>query len=151
MLKKSLLLIGIAIAIGVWTRRIAAPSKAHADDGCSAASLSGPYGYLNSGFFYSPNFSVFGSVGRFVADGNGGLSGADTLNVDGSVNRGRKYTGTYTINSDCTGSMIFQVSATGTNNFDIVLTDNGKEVKLVETDQNTMITGTAHQQLPAKQ
>ena len=152
MIKKSLLLIAIAIALGSWTRRITAPPQARADEGCTNASLSGAYGYTNKGFFYSSNgLGIFASSGRFVADGNGNLTGADTLSIDGSVTRGRKYTGTYNINSDCTGTMIFQVGTAGANNFDIVWNDNGREIKFVETDPNTMITGTAHQQLPPKQ
>ena len=151
MTKRSLVVIGIAIALGSWARKMTAPPKAHADDGCTNASFSGAYGYVNSGFFYTPSLGIFGASGRFVSDGNGNLTGSDTLNIDGGLNRGRKYTGTYSINADCTGSMVFQISATGTNNFDIVLTDNGREVKLIETDPNTIITGTAHQQLPPKQ
>ena|SRR5882724_5263069 len=148
-MKRVLLLIG-TVAIVIWARRIAAPPKIHADDGCTNASLNGAYGYSQSGFFYSQNgLGLFGATGRFAADGNGALTGADTLSVDGSVVRGRKYTGTYSIASDCSGSIVLQTSA-GTTNFDVVLNNNGQEVNLVETDANTIITGTAHQQIAAK-
>ena len=147
-MKRVLLLIG-TMAIVIWARRIAAPLKIHADDGCTNASLNGAYGYSQSGFFYSQNgLGVFGGTGRFVADGNGALTGADTLSIDGSAVR-RKYTGTYSIASDCTGSIVLQTSA-GTTNFDVVLNNNGQEANLVETDTNTIITGTAHQQIAAK-
>jgi hypothetical protein len=146
-MKRVLLLIGV-VAMVIWARRIAAPPKIHADEGCTNASLNGAYGYSQSGFFYGPNLGIFGGMGRFVADGNGALTGADTLSIDGSAVR-RKYTGTYSIASDCTGSIVFQIGS-GTTNFDVVLNNNGQEVNLVETDSNTIITGTAHQQIAAK-
>src|SRR5207249_7697148 len=106
--------------------------------------------YTNSGFFYAPSLGIFGSAGRFVADGNGGLTGSDSLSIDGGITRGRKYTGTYTVNADCTGSMIFQANSAGGNNFDIVLTDNGRQVKLVEPVLARIMAGAAQQRLRPK-
>jgi hypothetical protein len=80
-------------------------------------------------------------VGHMRIDGNGGLSGQDTLDVNGTISS-HTYTGTYTVNPSCTGSA--QVKEGGkTYNFMMVLVNGGSEGLLLETDANTIVSGTA--------
>ena len=124
----------------------------YAQSGCDATSLNGAYGYMLSGFAYDVqgNFYTLASVGRMTPDGNGGLTGAETFSLDGDI-RTRNYTGTYTVNSDCTGSMVLQVSQSGSttttqNNANFVTVNNSKEVKFIQTDRNFIFNGTLTKQ-----
>jgi len=139
------------VAILVFAVEIGGRFGVKAQQGCSAQSLFGPYAYSFRGVYIGDafgDFFDFAATGRFLADGNGGLSGADTVSNDEVITRGRQYTGTYTINSDCTGSVIFKDSAGRTiANMDLVIAGTGNEVDLIESDQGTNIVGTAKQQI----
>jgi hypothetical protein len=116
------------------------PAAVKAQTGCSVATLSGGYGYAWHGFFLShPGAPVagwvpFASSGIRTYDGNGSLSGSQTSNLAGSVFP-EAYTGTYTVNSDCTGSatMNFPRGEIVTENFTIV--DGAKEIERIATVQ----------------
>ncbi len=115
---------------------------------CDATSFTGAYGYSLSGYVYDNqgNSYYLGAAGRMVADGSGNISGGDTFSFDGSVGK-RTYTGTYTINSDCTGALVFTTSGNNTTHADLVLVNNGKEVNLVQTDSGYILTGILKQQV----
>ncbi len=127
------------------------PRPVKAQSGCDATSLSGAFGYALTGAVYdqSGNLYYLAANGRLSADGNGALTGADTLSLDGSIVK-RKYTGTYTLNSDCTGSAQLQISD-GTSlgkgaNLDLVVADSGKQVNLIQTDGSFVFSGTGRKQ-----
>ncbi|HYA64433.1 MAG TPA: hypothetical protein VED66_14615 [Candidatus Sulfotelmatobacter sp.] len=85
-------------------------------------------------------------VGRITLNGSGGLSGIETINVNGTISKGVAVTGTYTANTDCTGTA--QITPTGfqTMNFNSVVVKGGTEQLLIETDINTTVSGTMQQQ-----
>jgi hypothetical protein len=119
---------------------------ARAQNACSAASLQGSYGLAVDGFFYDVNGfqGVYDSAGVAVADGAGNITGTDTVNIDGTPTRGRKFTGTYTVNADCSGTMILKDSSGNPiTNMDMVVTNGGKDVVLVDYDPNLILHGTA--------
>ena len=117
-------------------------TAARAEATCDLTSLSGAYGYSLTGFT-SNGFStnLVSALGRFVADGSGGLSIKDTVSQGGSVIRTQKYSGRYTINSDCTGTLSLN------GYFDFVLVNNNMELHLISVDQGANITGTAKKQV----
>ena len=126
----------------------------HADNTCSAQALNGAYSYTLRGGFVGDQFGDifdFSAAGRFVADGNGGFSGAETTSQGESIARSTPYNGTYTVSDDCTGAMVFRNSQGNLiANMDIVITNNGKEVEMIETDNGTSISGRAQQQFPSQ-
>jgi len=72
------------------------------------------------------------------------VSNTETASFDGIVQRNQNYTGTYTINADCTGTANYKDSSgKSIANFDLVVTNGGKDVQMVEYDSDTMISGTA--------
>lgn len=83
----------------------------HAQDensGCSLASLNGSYvldrqGTLVTSVLGLPSPAPWGEIAVEHFDGAGAFSGKATVNVGGAILNGT-VTGTYTINSDCTGS-----------------------------------------------
>jgi len=54
-------------------------------------------------------------------------------------------TGTYTQNADCTGTAQITPKGSATTNFNTVAVNGGKQLLLIETDNNTLITGTAQE------
>ncbi len=115
----------------------------HAQNGCDATTFSGVYGSNLSGSVYDNQGYVYllASVGRFVFDGAGNITGADTTSFDGSLNR-RTFTGTYTVNADCTGSVTFQFGSNGTVHGDIVAVNDAKQINFVQTDTDYIFSGT---------
>src|ERR1035438_211782 len=85
---------------------LALSSTAKADDkGCSNATLRGSYAQTGTGVITAPPDQAcpFANVGTLVFDGNGGLTGALVVSSNGSSSQATE-TGTYTVNSDCTGT-----------------------------------------------
>jgi hypothetical protein len=81
-----LILIVLSLPIGV---------QAQDAQHCSNATLHGSYGFHATGI-------GFVAVGRFVFDGNGGLTGTLFVRVPGTNIGPLEFTGTYSVNPDCT-------------------------------------------------
>ena len=134
------------LIFGVWIGRFGVQPIARAQGGCTVANLKGAYGLAVNGFFYDNEGSqgVYSSAGLAVADGNGGITGADTVNVDGSPTRGRQFTGTYTVNADCTGTMnLRDASNIPITNMDMVIANGGRDVVMTDYDTDMILNGTA--------
>lgn len=78
--------------------------------------------------------------------GAGSLSGNGTLNLSGSI-APFTLTGSYTENSDCTGTALVIPSIVGVSpsNFYFVVVNGGKELLMVETDTDAIVSGNAQQ------
>jgi hypothetical protein len=84
-------------------------------------------------------------VGQIKLDGTGNLSGSETVSVGGTISA-IQFTGTYTENPDCTGTaQVVSPAFPAPANFNVVVVNSGKELLLIETDNNTEVTGTAQQ------
>ena len=99
---------------------------------CSDAILRGAYGVTLGTVLVPPlgTGTPRGVLGRIVFDGRGNLSASFTINDNGTVTHITDF-GTYTINSDCTGT-IFATVAKGT--LEIVVVDGGKEFYQLRTE-----------------
>ena len=130
----------LAAALVMGTRK--APVVHAQTTACDATSLTGAYGYSLAGSVYDNQgyWYVLGAAGRLVSDGSGSFTGADTFSFDGSIVK-RQYTGTYTMNADCTGSMTLTPSSGAASHFDFVTVNNNKEVNVVQTDTDWILTG----------
>ncbi len=77
---------------------------------CSDRTLSGDYGYAAEGLLLpAPGVSLqFRSVGLTTFDGKGNLSWLESTVIDGKLLEPgwTKATGSYTVNSDCTGTAV---------------------------------------------
>jgi hypothetical protein len=118
-LRLGFVLIALALAC------LALSSTAQAQ--CSPDTLKGTYMSLTqSGTL---NDVPIAEVNRLVADGMGGISGSGTVVVNG-VASSVDITATYTVNSDCTGTLT-SVPAGLSENF--VIRDNGTQVFFIVT------------------
>jgi hypothetical protein len=135
------LLSGVMIAV---TATLAAGTSRHsavADQGCSTASLQGAYGFAVAGQAFGTTgqeFAEFADGGRVVFDGQGGLTGNGTESLNGAINP-VAFNGTYTVQSDCTGTTTIQGGLTATLRFALV--ENGQEVDAIDTDPGVVAAG----------
>jgi hypothetical protein len=83
-------------------------------------------------------------VEQVILDGKGNVSGSGTSSLDGTIDTA-PITGTYTENADCTGSAQITPQGFSTLNFNFVVVNVGKEILLIETDTNTIVSGTMQQ------
>lgn len=119
---------------------------------CSLASVAGSYGYTSSGFVaIAPgSFVPVAAAGRITFDGKGHVSGTQTRVVAGS-SLGETYSGTYSVNPNCTGSFTVVVEPdTRTSTVDLVWTDNTKGVSAVFTTPGFILTATARRISPTE-
>ena len=79
-------------------------------------------------------------VAQVVLNGTGGVSGSGTFDVNGKITVDT-ITGTYTENSQCTGSLKITPNGLSALNFKFVVVGAGSEVLLIETDANTVVAG----------
>jgi hypothetical protein len=106
----------------------------HAQSGCNVGTVAGTYGFNNPGFV-TANHSVkgaevpFAAMGIIAFDGAGNVSGTYTLAFKGGISSGNTFSGTYTVNSDCTGS----TTVTGAPNLNLVILGGGTEIFAIET------------------
>ena len=118
---------------------------------CSNATLTGNYPFIYSGS-NAPGHSVTGkntfgnaAVGVLTFDGIGGLPSITfTVVFNGhATSTSVPDTGTYTVNSDCTGTL---TDATGGIHFNLVTVGGGAEVFAIETDEGFTATFDAKKQ-----
>jgi hypothetical protein len=124
--------------------------KLHANpQACTTAILRGGYGAGTTGLINTsanPNdirirtFVPFAEAVYFLFDGNGNLSGSSTADFGGLISP-VTFTGTYTVNANCTGSLTVDAGASGIVHRDLVIVDAGKEVEFVSTDPGVVIAG----------
>lgn len=108
-------------------------------EGCTVASLQGAYGFVLSGI--SLPLGPVASVGIFAADGAGGVSGHSTNSENGMITRDT-FTGTYTMDSDCTGSFTFAEGDTS----DFVIVAAGTEINVIDTKPGNVETAVGKKQ-----
>ena len=127
---------------------IAVALPAHATQ-CSLANVAGSYGYTTSGFVAAlGTFVPAAAAGRITFDGNGHVNGIQTRVVAGS-SLDETYSGTYSVNPNCTGSFTVLVEPdTRTSTVDLVWTDNTNGVSAVFTTPGFILTATARRISP---
>ncbi|HTS48382.1 MAG TPA: hypothetical protein VMH05_10590 [Bryobacteraceae bacterium] len=135
-----------ALALGI------APTAKAQDKGCSNYTLRGTYSQIGTGVITAPPDMAgpFVNVGTLVFDGNGGVTGGLVVSVNGSSAKVTE-TGTYSVNSDCTGTYTVQIAPFGiTSNASFVIDSNGDELEIIVTDPNSAITCVAKRLYPGR-
>src|SRR5262249_34784628 len=73
------------------------------DHGCSTVTAAGNWAFSDTGSIIG--LGPFGAIGTFTLDAAGNVSGEQTNSVNGKIPPDHlKFAGTYTVNSDCTGT-----------------------------------------------
>ncbi len=117
-----------------------------AQNTCTNASFTGPYGYTITGVVVNSDASFYSVAesGTVTADGNGNLRGSNTFSEAGQI-KSQTFTGTYTVSSDCTGTVTTNDSS-GPAHFSIVIVDNGQQILFIESDPGVAVSGSAKPQ-----
>jgi hypothetical protein len=128
-----------------------ATSVLQADGGCSLASLNGPYAVARQGTLVT-SVPALGLVApapwaeSAFADfnGAGAFSGKATVNIGGAVLNDTPFTGTYTVNNDCTGNATINVTNVGvTLHVALIVIGGGQRFIETETDSLAVLQGRA--------
>ena len=126
-------------------------TAAHAQDGnrCSNATASGNWGFSTRGTVFLPPTSVavlVVIVGRFTLDASGSLVGTQTRSLNGTIND-ETFTGTITVNPDCTATFAVSVFHSGVLNrtatLDLVFLNRLREYRGVFTSAISEPSGTS--------
>jgi hypothetical protein len=127
-----------------------APNAKADDKGCTNSSLKGTFSDRDSGWIYTSATAPpipFAGINVETFDGNGNISGTGTASVGGSVTAG-PFTGTYTVNRDCTGTYTVQFPGLTVHAF-FVIDDSESELQIIITDPGNVILCVARRQFPA--
>ncbi len=112
------------------------------EDTCTLASLEGGWGFALSGTLLA---GPAAATGVLTVDGEGNFSGYDTLSANGTI-LSEAFTGTVTVNPDCTTSATIVSSVVGEAHFDGVLVAKKREILLIRRDPGTVLFGSARKQ-----
>jgi hypothetical protein len=112
---------------------------------CTNATLKGAYGIFVSATIL-PAGTPRSVLGVLTFDGKGNFTATLTFNTDGVISHPTD-TGPYTVNADCTGTLI---TNGGTGTVDIVIVDGGKEFYQLRTNPPTILFqfNSAKKQIP---
>jgi hypothetical protein len=145
--------IGVAFKAPGGGRGSIVPSVQAKDEGddkdgcpgnCSLRTLNGCYGDTISGTIVG--FGPIAAIGVTNFDGNGHFTGTDTVNINGSGGISESSTGTYTVNSDCTGTRVQTFPDGRVVSASFVIVNHGKEFLFVNTAPGLVITGSGKKQ-----
>jgi hypothetical protein len=115
---------------------LSAASATHASDArsCSTASIAGKFGFTTTGSI--PAIGPVAATGLFTQDTSGNITGTQTRSLNGDI-ADETFTGTATVNPDCTGTDTIQVFEIGvlvrTTTLHVVYDDDGREARAVFT------------------
>ena len=109
----------------------------HAQSGCSVATLSGNYGFIQPAGFTrlhpkSPSVP-WQFEGLLTFDGSGNASATYATAVNGQVFTNQTTAGTYTVNSNCTGSLAWTSGDAAGLTYNFVIVNGGNDIFAVDT------------------
>jgi hypothetical protein len=120
--------------------------KAHAS-GCSNSTIRGTYSFTVHGEILPPvvtSPALVDGIAKTTFDGNGNLRQVDAVAVDGNVSSGwRPGKGTYSVNTNCTGTMTIVNQNMPPLHLQIVVAQSGKTIHTVVIDQAFAVTSDA--------
>jgi hypothetical protein len=138
-----------ALALGIGFKGQMVPTAKANFQGCSLKTLHSNYGGVWTGLIYpGPTPTNPQLIGTFLPydgmevstwDGAGKFSASDVFAVGGTPAQPANDMGTYTVNSNCTGTL----SLTNGLTFDFIILHRGNEIRFAETDGSpTVVTET---------
>jgi hypothetical protein len=120
--------------------------QAHSQGGlttCSVATLKGLYMFAQSGYATNNGSLVpEGVTGKDIFYGNGNFDSLATISFDGMISVAPA-PGTYTINTDCTGTVTIPTEPTAPDvHLDIFVAPDGDQFFTIQTDPGNVLSGT---------
>ena len=94
---------------------------------------------LHGNYMSRATGTIAAAVGRSAYDGKGNYVNPYTVSVNGVIFTGTQI-GTYTVNSDCTGSV---TASDGSAHYNFVIAPDGSRFDWIATDPGLVFSGTA--------
>ena len=114
---------------------------------CSEATLKGTYLFAQNGVeIKGDEQRPVAIAGYEVFDGNGKVKGVDSSNFNGEITRFERFSGTYSVNADCTGTVTY---SDGTR-YDQFIAPDGSILTFVLTKPSEGVTSAFELQVTAK-
>jgi hypothetical protein len=117
-----------------------------AEERCNNASLRGSYAFSVDGTNISAPLpggpGPFAAVGKNTYDGKGGMQGTIVISSNGVI-IDATYTGTYSVNADCTGAKSATLNVGATVDFSFVIDDDRREIRMIVADPGFAVSGSA--------
>jgi len=134
--------VGLLLAVGLLSWGAAHPEQAWSDNSCSLQTLKGIYLYHCAGVQVVNGQPVhFAFAGKDHYHGDGTMSGVYSLSDNGALSHYVSYTGTYTVNPDCTGAFSTVDENGVAIHADLFFERDGEEVNFVLTDSGVVDAG----------
>lgn len=116
-------------------------AKAQVNKGCNNATLQGTFAYTVTGSFVAAPATpgLYAEVGAQTFDGNGNTAVSGMSNSNGTA-ASTDRAGTYTVNSDCTGTFSIQIRPGIASHYFFVIANNGDVYQAVCLDPVAVIT-----------
>jgi len=133
------------LVLGCTGVQWAMPQSAMAQQSCSLETLKGTYIFEYEGFTVTDGQHVPFSVAGFeYYNGDGTMTGVFTGSNDSRIVEDLEYTGTYTVNPDCTAELTTNDPTFGVTHYDYFLAPDGNKFTFVQTDEGSIATGIEH-------
>src|SRR5215203_705081 len=130
-------LVGVVGALAVGTG-FANDENAASRAKCSEATLKGRYLFAQNGVEIKGNDQrLFAIAGYDVFDGNGEVKGVASGNFNGETFRNDRFSGTYTVKANCTGTFTF----TNGTRYDMFIAPDGSMFMFVRTNPEFVTSG----------
>jgi hypothetical protein len=136
-------ILGVGLLVALGGVSLAGERAPQAGDvlGCSLATLRGTYIFAYEGFNIENGTPIpVAFAGQEVYDGDGTMTGVYSASTNGQITRNVPYTGTYTVNADCTGTLT-TTEEIGTFHYDQFVGPTGDEFSWVATDPGIVAAG----------
>jgi hypothetical protein len=141
------LLVGVVGVLAAGTGFATDENAARAK--CTEATLDGRYLFAEDGFIVTGNDRVpFALAGYQVYSGNGQVRGVQSGNFGGEVVRRELFTGTYTVEPDCTATVTYNGGEEFV--FDLFVAPDGSQFTLVQVNPSEFVTSSVEVRVTAK-
>jgi hypothetical protein len=122
---------------------------------CSDSTISGTYAFTLRGTIFLPDGStlLIDGIAKQTYDGKGNMTQIDAVATNGFLAQGwRPGTGTYSVNSDCTGTLTIVVPGLSDLHLQFIVAQSGNTIHQVVTDPGIATTAEGERlRIPKKQ
>ena len=132
------------ISLLLLTCALAASSTLTAHAACSNSTIAGTYAFTLHGTIFLPDGStlLIDGIAKQTYDGKGNMTQVDAVATNGFLAPGwRPGTGTYSVNSDCTGTLTIVVPGLSDLHLQFIVAQSGNTIHQVVTDPGIATTG----------
>jgi uncharacterized protein (TIGR03437 family) len=143
---RSLFLVILVVLAGLMSNRLTAATPQIGGGSCSTGMVNGTYFYVLAGTVASGGQGVpYAELGGLVADGSGHVSGQSFATVNGQSGI-YSLAGTYSVQSNCTGSISLTVNSQQTTILTFQIIDNAQAMIVAISNSDEIVVGRAYRQ-----